>query len=233
MIKYQGISTLEVLQDAKKYNQWIAEQIKTHITSPALEIGAGTGNLSKYFLETKKLYVSDIDKGLVQHLKKKFADKKNVSVTVLDIVKKPKKELQSLFSTVFAVNVLEHIEDDLLALRHIHLLLKKKGKLILLVPAKRRAYTKLDKELGHFRRYEKKELVTKVESSGYKIEMIYYFNFVGLISWYIRDKVKRNSINLKPYQIRIFDNIVPFLKIIESRFKIPVGISLIVVARKV
>ena len=55
MIKYQGISTLEVLKEAKNYNTWIAEEITKHIISPTIEIGAGTGNLTKYFLFSKKL----------------------------------------------------------------------------------------------------------------------------------------------------------------------------------
>jgi len=105
--------------------------------------------------------------------------------------------------------------------------------LLLLVPAKKGAYTRLDKELGHFRRYEKDELLEKLKKSGYEVENVHFFNFVGLISWYVRDKVKRKNINLKPYHIRMFDSIVPFLRAIESHIKPPLGISLIVVARKI
>jgi len=232
LIKYQGLSTLEVLKEAKNYNKWIANQIETQISSPALEIGAGTGNLTSHLIGTKPFYVTDKDLGLVNDLKKRFANEKKVIVKLLDITKKPNKELTDFFSTVFAINVLEHIEDDEQALKNIRKLLKKNGKLVLLVPAKKIAYTKLDKELGHFRRYEKDELIHKLTNTGYAIELIYFFNIIGLFSWYIRDKVKRKNINMKPYHIRIFDSIVPLLKIIESRLKIPAGISLIVVARK-
>jgi SAM-dependent methyltransferase len=233
MIKYQGISTLEVLEDAKNYNNWIANEISSHVSAPTLEIGAGTGNLSKYFLSHKPLYLSDIDSGLVTHLKKRFAKEKSVIADTLDISKKPAKKFESFFASVYAINVLEHIKDDNKALQNMHKLLKKDGKLLLLVPAKKKAFTRLDKELGHYRRYEKKELADKLESAGFVIDTIYFFNIVGLLSWTIRDKVSRNKKALKPYQIRIFDSIVPILRFIESKIKMPVGISLIVVARKI
>ncbi len=233
MIKYQGISTLEVLEDAKNYNNWIAHEISSHVTAPTLEIGAGTGNLSKHFLQYKPLYLTDVDAGLVRLLKKRFSKEKNVFTGTLDISQKPSKKYASFFSSVYAINVLEHIKDDRKALVHIHKMLKEDGNLLLLVPAKKKAFTRLDKELGHYRRYEKKELASILEKSGFAIEKIYFFNIVGLLSWTVRDKVSRNKSVLKPYQIRIFDSIVPVLRFIESFIKVPVGISLIVVARKV
>lgn len=232
MIKYKGISTLEVLVEAKNYNKWISDEIRPHISSPALEIGAGTGNLTAHFLKIKSLFVTDQDAGLVDQLSKKFSKKKNVTVRLHDVIKKPDRKLKNFFSTIFAINVLEHIRDDQLALRNINHLLDKRGNLVLLVPAKKIAYTKLDKELGHYRRYEKYELIQKLKNTGYKIEKIYFFNIVGLVSWYFRDKVKRGNINLKPYHIKLFDKIVPLLRGIETYVRPPVGISLIVVARK-
>jgi hypothetical protein len=113
------------------------------------------------------------------------------------------------------------------------MLLKKDGKLLLLVPAKKKAYTQLDKELGHYRRYEKQEIIDKLEQAGFSIDTVYFFNIVGLLSWTVRNKVSRNKKALRPYQIRIFDSIVPVLRFLESLIKVPVGISLIVVARRI
>jgi len=232
MIKYQGISTLEVLKEAKNYNKWIAESILAHLTPPVLEIGAGTGNLTAFFISNKPFIISDNDKGLVKKLKNKYQTTNDVKIQIFDITKTPPQKFISYFKSVFGINVLEHIDKDKEALKNLHKILKKNGKLILLVPAKKKAYTKLDKELGHFRRYEKKELIDKLNETGYSVETIYYFNIVGLVSWYLRDKVTRNNIHLKPYHITLFDKIVPSLKIIEGFIKIPIGISLIVIARK-
>lgn len=233
MIKYKGVSTLEVLTEAKNYNKWIADEIKAHLISPVLEVGAGTGNLTEKFLDLKNLYICDKDRGLAFHLEKKFATSKNIKVKNLDIANNMPKEFLSFFGSVYAINVLEHIKNDEKALKNIFKLLQKNGRVVLLVPAKKFAYTKLDRELGHFRRYEKSELIQKLVNSGFIIEEIKFFNIVGLLSWYFRDKVKRKNFNLKPYHITLFDSIVPTLRTIESNIKVPVGISLIVVAKKI
>ncbi|HSA84259.1 MAG TPA: class I SAM-dependent methyltransferase [Patescibacteria group bacterium] len=233
MIKYKGLSTLEVLKEAKNYNKWISDEIKKYITTPTLEIGAGTGNISSQFLQKSPLHLSDNDAGLVKNLKKKFANHKHVAVHTIDVEKKPKEKFLNYFTTIFAINVLEHIKDDTTALHTMRSMLKKSGKLVLLVPAKKRAFTKLDKDLGHFRRYEKEELVKKMRKAGYRIEQIYFFNFVGLISWYIRDKVYKETIHLQPYHVALFDKLVPLLRAIETIIRPPIGISLIVVGTRI
>ncbi len=232
MTKYQGISTLEVLEGADHYNKWIAETAMSSLSSPILEIGAGTGNISQFFSGRNGVYLSDVDTNLVKQLKKRFAEDNTFSVLQLDIRKPAQDKYREYFRSIFGINVLEHIEDDEKALANLNTLLKKNGELMLLVPAKQFAYTRLDKDLGHYRRYEKKELREKVENAGFIINEMFYFNIVGLLSWIIRDKVERENIQLKPYQVALFDSIVPILRVIESTIKPPVGISLIVRARK-
>ncbi len=232
MVKYNGLSTLEVLEWAHNYNKWIAECFLPNIESPVIEIGAGIGNITSYFLPKKQLVVSDSDSALTEYLQKKFIDKNNVKVIRVDIEDNPQKKLLNYFSTVIGINVLEHIEDDIKVLKNARLILKKGGRLMLFVPAKKFAYTRLDKELGHFRRYEKREIIEKLSKSGYAVEKIYYFNIVGLLSWFIRDKISK-SYHLRPYQISIFNSIVPVLKRVENIYRPPIGISLVVHARKI
>lgn len=232
MAGYQGLSTLEVLEGADNYNQWIAEKMLSSLKPPVIEIGAGIGNISKYLLKKKPLYITDVDSELVKRLKKELPNDNDISIQTLDITKKPPTELVNRFLSVVAVNVLEHIEDDDQAVKHMASLLKKDGKMALLVPAKKKAYTRLDKSVGHYRRYEKDELKTLLEKNGLTIISLEYFNIVGLLSWVVRDRIERNHFYLKPYQIKLFDWLVPFLKVSESIIKIPVGISLIAVAQK-
>lgn len=231
MITYQGLSTLEILEEAKNYNMWIAQQFLPYAKSPLLEIGSGTGNLSRLFLRRKHVTLSDVDKGLVKNLKKKFAKKFRPTIKQLDISHTVAKTHVGKYQSILAINVLEHVKSDTKAFANITQMLQKGGKLLLLVPAKKFAYTQLDKSLGHYRRYEKDTLRKKIEKAGLHIEKIYFFNIVGLISWTIRDKIERGNY-MKPYQIKLFDTIVPFLKIVEQVIRPPVGISLIAIATK-
>lgn len=231
MTKYKGVTVLEVLEGADNYNNWIVSRIKPDIVSPALEIGAGTGNISAFFKNLKSLTVTDNDETLVEKLATKFKGNKNVRAEVLDIEKDLYK-VTNRFRTIYSVNVLEHIKNDEKALKNMHKLLEPGGKVVLLVPAKKFAYTNLDKDLGHHRRYEKAELKDKLTNAGFTVKSISYFNAVGLASWIIRDKISRGSKNLSSTQVKFFDMIVPVLKQAEPKKILPMGISLIGIGEK-
>lgn len=231
MVKYKGLKTLEVLEGADNYNAWIANVLYPYIKSPALEIGAGIGNISEFFNKLEDLVLTDKDSKLVKFLEKKFSSRKNVRAEVLDISGRSLR-IKEKFRTAYAINVLEHIKDDELALKNIGKLLVPGGKIVLLVPAKKFAYTTLDKNLGHYRRYEKEELKEKLTVQNFIIEEIEYFNIVGLLSWVIRNKIDNSHNQLKPNHVKFFDSIVPFLRNIEPKSGLPLGISLIVVASK-
>lgn len=232
MAKYKGVTVLEVLEGADRYNGWISERIRPYIAAPALEIGAGTGNISSFFQNLNSLTLTDSDEALVKTLRARFSEKKNISAELLDI-QRDFSQIKNKFNTIFSINVLEHIKDDTLALRNMNKLLNKKGKVVILVPAKKIAFTNLDKDLGHFRRYEKQELYEKMEASGFKVKSISYFNVLGLLSWVVRDKISRGSKNLSPFQVKIFDMIVPVLRRIEPKNRLPMGISLIGIGEKI
>lgn len=231
MTKYKGVTILEVLEGADNYNNWIVSRIRPDIASPALEIGAGTGNISAFFKNLKSLTVTDNDETLVEKLATKFKGNKNVRAEVLDIEKDLYK-VTNRFRTIYSVNVLEHIKNDEKALKNMHKLLEPGGKVVLLVPAKKFAYTNLDKDLGHHRRYEKAELKDKLTNAGFTVKSISYFNAVGLASWIIRDKISRGSKNLSSTQVKFFDMIVPVLKQAEPKKILPMGISLIGIGEK-
>ncbi len=229
---YEGLATLEVLTEAKNYNRWIAESFFPYIQAPLLEFGSGIGNISELISSCTPLCLTDTDARMLAHLKNKFSHINDVSVNYLDITQPPPKHLVESFQTVIGVNVLEHVEDDEMTLCHLGNVLKPSGRLLLLVPAKRWAYTNLDKQLGHFRRYEKKELREKLVKASFHVEKLYFFNIVGLMGWIMRDKIHPSG-GLMPYQISLFDSMVPVLKRVESKVSLPLGISLMAIAQKI
>lgn len=231
MSLYQGLQTLEVLEGADHYNRWIAQTILPFFRSPVLEVGSGIGNITQHLMMHKPFTVSEKDDALVAILREKFERNKEASVVKLDISASAPRNFPC-FATVCAVNVLEHIENDEGALRNMRAMLQKEGRLVLLVPAKRFAFTKLDRTLGHFRRYERDELATKLARTGFTIERLFFFNIVGLLTWMVRDRVERKHVHLTPMHVSMFDWVVPILKRIEERVSVPVGISLVAVGRK-
>lgn len=77
-------------------------------------------------------------------------------------------------------DVLEHIENDALALENVHKMLKKDGQIVLTVPAHMWLWNRDDTIAGHKRRYTKKELTEKLEKNGFEILRSRYF-FISIV----------------------------------------------------
>ena len=155
----EGLETLQVIAEAVKFNEWMYSAISKYCSGNILEIGSGIGNISEIFLNNnQELTVSDIRANYRSFLASKFPKLASSGKVIdLDLVHpdfvNQYSSIINLFDTVFALNVVEHIENDKLAIENCIHLLKPGGKLIILVPAFQSLYNQLDKELYHFRRY--------------------------------------------------------------------------------
>jgi len=83
----------------------------------------------------------------------------------------------------------EHIKNDELALGFLYKMLRKGGKLILLVLCHKFLYNVIDESIGHWRRYTKSELISKIMKTKFRIEKIFYFNVLGMIGWYLNGNI--------------------------------------------
>ncbi len=129
--------------------------------------------------------------------------------------------------TVVAFNVLEHIKEDVPALRSIAHMLMPGGRVVVLVPALPALYGSLDVELGHVRRYTRRTLTAAIEKAGFSVERVFYFNVVGSLGWWLSARVRRQP-RIPLIQLRIFDAFVPLLRL-EHFLPLPFGQSLICV----
>ena len=77
-------------------------------------------------------------------------------------------------------DVVEHIEDDVAFLRHLHDLLEPGGMLYLTVPAYQFLWSHEDTHAGHFRRYNAKTLRERVERAGFEVRLV-----SGMFTWLI------------------------------------------------
>ena len=77
-------------------------------------------------------------------------------------------------ASVGLFDVLEHIEDEAVALNLIHSLLEPSGRLFLTVPAYQFLYSSEDREAGHFRRYTIPRLHRVLANSNFRIEFSSY-----------------------------------------------------------
>ncbi|MFH1452508.1 MAG: methyltransferase type 12, partial [Armatimonadota bacterium] len=105
------------------------------------------------------------------------------------------------------------------------------GRVIIQVPAFMWLYGTLDKADLHFRRYSKSEIVNKVKKAGFKIHKSFYFNFPGIIGWYLSGKVFKDK-HFKSGRGKLFNTVIPVIKFVERAVRPPLGLSVFVIAEK-
>jgi len=84
---------------------------------------------------------------------------------------------EPLFDGIVLLNVLEHIEDDRLALEKVYRMLKPGGVAVIEVPAGPHLYDYYDNHLMHYRRYELSHLTRLVRDTGFRINEASHLGF--------------------------------------------------------
>jgi SAM-dependent methyltransferase len=217
-----GPETLEALSNAPKFNGWMADTIRPYVGSQVLEIGAGIGNLTTALLNGNQRWITaDIASEHLAKLQEKFGETPNVEIRYCDLMAPETFEpLNGEMDSVVCLNVLEHIEDDMLGLRNIHSSLKPGGHAIVLVPHDMKVYGTLDTALGHYRRYSHQELQQKMEQSGFRVKEILEFNRVSRPAWYMSGRVfKRRAVGAG--QMKIFDRLVWLMRKVDRKLPWP------------
>jgi len=233
----EGLRTLETIARADKFNKWMFDTIYPFCKGRILEIGSGIGNISQFFLnENASLTLSDIRENYCNQLKVRFSDAATLEDVLLINLTDPEFEIkyrhyEKSFDTVFALNVVEHIKDDVLALKNCKFLLKEGGTLLILVPAFQSLYCGFDQELGHYRRYTRKTLRRVYEENQFQIEYSRYFNAMGILGWIFSGKVLKKK-TIPEGQMGIYNKLVPVFKIIDTIFLQIIGLSVILVGKK-
>ncbi|MEW6072843.1 MAG: class I SAM-dependent methyltransferase [Planctomycetota bacterium] len=91
------------------------------------------------------------------------------------------------FALICALDVLEHLKDDLAALRALGSRLAPGGRLLVTVPAYRSLWSHHDVVTHHERRYRRRELVDRIEAAGLHVRYATYFNTILFpVVWTIR-----------------------------------------------
>jgi len=221
------------MKDARAYHQWVYESFEKWLlrNGATLEIGAGHGEYSELLLGLDgKLTVTDIDSEAVEIVDRRFAGMDDVTVIRMDGIEPER--LEMVFENIVALNIMEHIEDDLGFARGMYEVLKPDGRAIVFVPAFPLLYSEIDAQAGHHRRYTSKGVREVLENAGFSVISMRYFNFVGFFGWYL-NKLTGSGVDSEAtnFQVKLFNYIVPIVRKLEM-FNWLCGQSIIAVAEK-
>jgi SAM-dependent methyltransferase len=229
-----GAETLDIMAAAPRYNEWQYRQIERFIGSRVLEVGAGIGNMSQHIVtgDREMVVLTDPDEAYLSVLRERFDGVSNVIVEPLRLPDQAAAHGLAARSldTAIALNVIEHVEDDVGALRQLGEVVGARGRVIVLVPALPSIYGSLDEELGHFRRYTRRSLAVAFNEAGLDLVHVAWFNRAGVLGWWLNARVRRQRL-IPLTQLRLFDALVPLFRL-EKALPLPFGQSLIGVGQR-
>jgi SAM-dependent methyltransferase len=221
------VETLETLDGADRYSRWIYELAEPHLGKDVLEAGAGHGTFTELLRESRRVVACDPSPRCAALLRSRFTDDTTVEVMETDLHGAVD---AGPYDSVVMINVLEHLEDDMAALRDAWDALRPGGRLILWVPALQRLYSELDRSFGHHRRYHLKQLRQLLGVTGFNAIEVRYVNAVGALGWWVLAK----QLNRRPTtaaSVQLFDRlVVPVERRLDERARLPWGQSIFAVA---
>lgn len=214
--------------DQRRYRAFQLSLILPHCGSSVLEVGAGLGEFAAQLSGLDRHVVTDVDPAAVASMAERFAGRPEVEARVLDLADGAI-DLGTPVSTVVAINVLEHLDDDAGALRALASMTEPGGRIVLWVPAYMQLYGDFDRAVGHVRRYTPRTMTAAIRDAGLTPEVVKPVNLLGGIAWWAT--VRRGGVGTpNPRLVRAYDRfVVPVTRAVEGRVTPPFGQSVLAV----
>ena len=229
MVKQYKGWELKSFDEAYNFRKFQISKIKKYIfRSNLLDVGAGNGGLVNYYFQiAKKINIFEPSKNLNKRIKKKFKNKK---IKIYLNKPHPKKK----FDVIMYMDVIEHIENYDQEIQSILKNLKNNGYLIINVPAFNCLYTEFDKNVGHTKRFVKKDLQDLAQKHLLKLKLIEYYDIIGFFLIFISKFIFQSHLKTKNVSrnIKIWNTLIPISKFLDKVFFNVLGKSLICVLQK-
>ena len=225
---------LETIEVARRYGAHVFDLFRPYIGRRVLEVGCGIGTMSRKLAGIADEIVGiEPNAACVERVSAAMRGEPKFSLRSCHLEECDLAELAShRFDTVYCVNVLEHIEKDVEALRMFREAIVPEGRVLIFVPAVQAAYGPLDAELGHHRRYSKATLTKAFQDAGLDLLMMRYTNPIGLLGWMYNSHISKARTH-KIGQVKLFEQLVaPWALPLERLLTPPIGLSLMAVGQK-
>ena len=218
------------LTRAPRFTRWMADVIRPFVGERVLEIGAGIGNMTIHLIPRSVYWATDVNPHYLETLDRLQPARPYLRTAYIDAMEASSYPRDISFDTVICLNVVEHLSDDVGALRNIYNILDAGGRAIILVPNGPELFGTLDEVLGHCRRYTEDQLAGVGKEAGFTVEKVLKFNRPGVPAWWLNGRILRKT-TFGLGQIRLLNFLTPLFRVVDSWLPLP-PLSLIAIFRK-
>jgi len=203
-------------------------------SAKGLDLGCGTGALLTHLQRNHEVFGLDISPEAIG-----FCEDRGLKNLFLGSAEALPFE-PNTFDFVVTLDTLEHVENDLVALKEIERVLKPGGIALINVPAFAWLWGPHDVALHHHRRYTRSQLRQNCTAHGLKVEKISYsvfFLFPVVVLRRISERLYRGPAKVRMPVVRPGSNkflikLMRFESKIARKFGLPWGSSLFCIVRK-
>lgn len=221
----------------------LIEKYREKSQNKILDVGCGTGINMTYLRKYGDVYGSDVSEEAL-----KFCKTRGLKYVKISPAEKLDYQDNS-FDIVTSFGVLCCVQDDFQALREMFRVCKPNGTILITTPAIEFLYSKLktehDLSQHTTRRHSKKRMSKIVESAGFEIQRLTHFNMFlcpiviafrvlkKIIHPNIKKEKAKSDMKPLPYLVNeLLFSILRFEIFLIRRFNLPIGLTLICVAKK-
>ena len=213
---------------SKNFRKYQFDLIKEFISGKVAEIGPGNGIFLEYYLDRcDKLDLFEPDKNLFSKLNYKFSNHEKIKV-----INEELNITTNIYDVILYLDVLEHIENYEKEILKAHNALKEGGHLVINVPAFQFLYSDFDKDVGHFKRYSKKDITDLGLKNNLKITRLNYYDSIGFLLSFFSKMLSSNYKKNFEKKIKIWNSLIPASRILDKIFISSFGKSLLIVIKK-
>jgi len=227
------IRDLELMSGAPNYFAWQSRLAMPELGRRVVEVGCGIGNFTGTLLGRDAVIAVDPDAECLGRVRERYPNQPNLHTLPTDASDDAFLEVARLHpDSCVCLNVLEHIEDDEQAVRNMASVIATGGAVVLLLPAFPALYGRIDRNLGHHRRYRRRDAARLASAAGLRVRRARYMNAIGFFGWWFNARVLHRHTQ-SAAQIGFFDSVlVPLMSRLEGIAPPPFGQSLFVVLEK-
>lgn len=219
---------------------WLADDARTKRLKPGdwniFDIGCGTGANGLMLEEFGRVHGTDMSQEALT-LSRERGHSRLARCRIENLC-----FADDTFDAITALDMLEHVDDDLGGMKELYRVCKPGGTLLVTVPAYGFLWSEHDEALHHRRRYTASELRNKLSVSGFDVERISYFIsflFFPVLAMRFWQNLFKRSVSPKTDLVLLpaFINqcliwLLAFERWMTRFINFPVGVSIICTARK-